>query len=183
MPMDLITHYREMARNNAWSNGRLLGACARLSDEDLSAGRVSFFPSLQETLNHILAVDLFYLAALEEGRNDLALFRTWTPRTQGTRLQDDQLQADRRLIAFCDRLDESLLARKTLLDRGQQGLKEDTVGRMLPHLFIHQIHHRGQAHAMLAGTPLPPPQLDEFFLSEDRAISMAELGALGIGPG
>jgi uncharacterized damage-inducible protein DinB len=26
------------------------------------------------------------------------------------------------------------------------------------HLFAHQIHHRGQAHAMLAGTPLPPPQ-------------------------
>ncbi len=39
---------------------------------------------------------------------------------------------------------------------------------VLAHLFQHQIHHRGQAHAMLAGTPVPPPQLDEFFLDFDR---------------
>ena len=39
---------------------------------------------------------------------------------------------------------------------------------ILAHLFQHQIHHRGQAHAMLAGTAVPPPQLDEFFLDYDK---------------
>ncbi|MGL1143213.1 hypothetical protein ACSTLN_23785 [Vibrio parahaemolyticus] len=46
-------------------------------------------------------------------------------------------------------------------------------------MFQHQIHHRGQAHAMLAGTPVAPPQLDEFFCAGDaplRATDLAELG-------
>jgi uncharacterized damage-inducible protein DinB len=51
---------------------------------------------------------------------------------------------------------------------------------VLAHLFIHQIHHRGQAHAMLAGTAVKPPQLDEFFLDEDAPRHDAEFRALGI---
>ena len=45
---------------------------------------------------------------------------------------------------------------------------KETIGNTLLHLFQHQIHHRGQAHAMLAGTSVAPPQLDEFFLEFDR---------------
>jgi len=33
----------------------------------------------------------------------------------------------------------------------------ESVGSVLPHLFVHQIRHRGQAHAMLAGTAVAPP--------------------------
>ena len=46
-------------------------------------------------------------------------------------------------------------------------------------LFQHQIHHRGQAHGMLSGTSVPPPQLDEFFSAGEaplRAVEFAELG-------
>jgi uncharacterized damage-inducible protein DinB len=57
-----------MARNNAWANDRLLGACAALGAAAFAAPRTGFFPSLRETLNHVRAVDLYYLDALEEGR-------------------------------------------------------------------------------------------------------------------
>ena len=50
---------------------------------------------------------------------------------------------------------------------------------MLAHLFQHDIHHRGQVHAMLAGTDVPPPQLDEFFLEQDAPLRAEELRALG----
>ena len=40
------TYFRAMAHNNAWSNFRLLSACAKLSDADFQATRVSFFPSI-----------------------------------------------------------------------------------------------------------------------------------------
>ena len=39
----------------------------------------------------------------------------------------------------------------------------DTRQRLLAHVFQHQIHHRGQVHAMLAGTRIEAPQLDEFY--------------------
>jgi uncharacterized damage-inducible protein DinB len=91
-----------------------------------------------------------------------------------------QRASDRQLVAFCDGLDEAGLARAVTLDRGERGLKYDPVAAVLAHLFIHQIHHRGQAHAMLSGTPVEPPQLDEFFLKEDAQRSVPELAALGI---
>jgi uncharacterized damage-inducible protein DinB len=42
------------------------------------------------------------------------------------------------------------------------------------------VHHRGQVHAMLAGTRVAPPQLDEFFLRYDAARRRAEGERLGI---
>jgi uncharacterized damage-inducible protein DinB len=51
---------------------------------------------------------------------------------------------------------------------------------VLNHLFVHQIHHRGQVHAMLAGTSVKPPQLDEFFLAQDEPLRRHELLALAL---
>ena len=62
--------------------------------------------------------------------------------------------------------------------RDPDGRPKERIGAVLAHLFQHQIHHRGQAHAMLAGTDVKPPQLDEFFLDHDRAPSVAAGGFL-----
>lgn len=46
-------------------------------------------------------------------------------------------------------------------------------------VFQHQTHHRGQVRAMLSGTHVTPPQLDEFFSAGEaplRAQDFAELG-------
>ena len=53
-------------------------------------------------------------------------------------------------------------------------------GIKFAHLFQHQIHHRGQVHAMLAGTPVKPPQLDEFFCANEAHLRAAELAELGL---
>jgi len=53
------------------------------------------------------------------------------------------------------------------------------MSRLLLHLFQHQIHHRGQAHAMLSATSVSPPQLDEFFASEEAPLRAEEFVALG----
>ena len=59
------------------------------------------------------------------------------------------------------------------------GFRSEPATRLLAHLFQHQIHHRGQAHAMLAGTPIEPPQLDEFFCANEAHLRAAELAELG----
>jgi len=178
--MNMVEHFREMALNNAWSNQRLLSACARLSDADFAAERVSFFPSLKAPLNHILLVDRYYLDALREGGRGYAIFDDELPYGTLPALAEAQRESDRQLIDFCNRLAEADLARAVKLDRAARGIKQETVASVLPHLFIHQIHHRGQAHAMLSGTTVKPPQLDEFFLFEDRAATLPELDAIGL---
>jgi uncharacterized damage-inducible protein DinB len=161
----LLGHFRAMARNNAWSNARLLDACAQLSDADFAARRVSFFPSLQATLNHILIVDRNYLADMQgTGRpyfDEEILYPSMAE------LAPAQRETDRHLIAFCDALTDSDLERIVPIDRRDGIDYREAIGDILAHLYVHQLHHRGQAHAMLAGTDIAPPQLDEFFLASD----------------
>lgn len=164
----LLAHFSAMARNNAWANDRLLAACARLDPAAFAAPRTGFFPSLRLTLNHLHAVDLYYLDALEETGRGLAAFDPEPDFALPAELRAAQAAADRRLTAFCDRLRPADLDRRVPTDRGDEGLVPERIEALLAHLFQHQIHHRGQAHAMLAGTPVPPPQLDEFFLDYDR---------------
>lgn len=177
--MDLVGHYRLMARNNAWSNYRLLTAACKLSQEDFAATRTSFFPSLRETLNHLLLVDLYYLDALEDGGRGLAYFKRWTPHPEAKALFREQQETDRRLIAFCDALGPADLSRVIGIDR-KDGIDRETIADTLAHLFVHQIHHRGQAHAMMSGTPVDPPQLDEYFLVSDAERRAPDLQAMGL---
>ena len=176
--MLLSVHFQAMARNNAWSNHRLLAACADLSQEEFEATRVSFFPSLQLTLNHILLVDSYYLDGLEQGGRGLTLFENELPFPELAELAAAQAATDARLVRFCDGLSEETLEHVVVLDRGERGLTRETARAVLSHLFVHQIHHRGQAHAMLCGTRVAPPQLDEFFLEWDAPLREHELANL-----
>ena len=130
--MNLVEHFREMALNNAWSNQRLLSACARLSDAAFAAERVSFFPSLEATLNHILIVDWYYLDALVEGGRGYAIFDDELPYEMLPELALAQLASDRRLIDFCNGLAPGDLARGVKLDRAARGIKHELVGACCP---------------------------------------------------
>ncbi len=176
--MNAVLPYRAMAYNNAWANHRLLTACARLSQADFAAPRTGFFPSLRATLNHILVIDHFYVDALEGGTLGPAAWADPEPCGTVTVLRPAQAEVDRRLIAFVERLDETDLTGIADINRGDHVQRERT-DRLLLHLFQHQIHHRGQAHAMLSATAIPPPQLDEFFSQMDTQAHAAEFAELG----
>ena len=187
MPLSpLAHHFFTMACNNAWANHRLLTACSRLSQADFVATRTSFFPSLKATLNHILTVDWYYVDALERA------FRREPPNIEPDRfftpeepfetcaeLQQAQQATDRRLIAVCAASIDAKLEMPVPMQR-RTGIETENATRLLAHLFQHQIHHRGQAHAMLAGTPVKPPQLDEFFCANEAPLRTAELAELGL---
>ena len=180
MATGLVGHFVAMAQNNAWANHRLLSACEALTAEEFAAPRVSFFPSLRLTLNHILDVDLYYLAALEGGD---AIGRIAAPDSDyadARSLRLVQTATDKRLIAFCERQTDETLQRDWHLPRLNRKPPPSKVANILEHLFQHDIHHRGQAHAMLSSTSIEPPQLDEFFLAGEEALRRDELRALGL---
>jgi uncharacterized damage-inducible protein DinB len=182
----LAHHFVTMAYNNAWANQRLLVACGQLSQEDFIAPRTSFFPSLKATLNHNLTVDWYYVDALERSlrgqpvnAESRRFFDPEEPFAACAELHAAQRAVDRRLIEVCEALTEAQMEQPLAVQRSK-GVKHETVTRLLAHLFQHQIHHRGQAHAMLAGTHVKPPQLDEFFCSDDaQRFALPELAALG----
>lgn len=176
--MDPVLPYRAMAHNNAWANHRLLAACARLSPDEFTAPRTGFFPSLRATLNHILIVDRFYIDAMEGGTLGPAAWSNREPCGTVAALQDAQTEMDCRLLAVVKALDGAALTRAVSVHRGAR-IQRERMDRLLLQLFQHQIHHRGQAHAMMSATPVPPPQLDEFFSTGEAPLRANEFAALG----
>lgn len=185
MPATLSHHFLTMAYNNAWANFRLAKACAQLSQDDFIASRTSFFPSIKATLNHLLIVDWVYVEALErEGRGDAPHPNSYEflaerePCGTAAAWAAEQAKVDARLIAYCKALQDGDFDRVITILR-PAGPIHETRTRLLSHVLQHQIHHRGQVHAMLSGTTVAPPQLDDFFRQTDaaeRAGDFAELG-------
>jgi uncharacterized damage-inducible protein DinB len=178
MSEGFVQTYRAFAYNNAWANERLLTACANLSQQDFEAERTGFFPSLRLTLNHIYVVDIFYVDALEGGWLGPKAWENEAPCPSAAELKRAQASVDKRLIAVCDALTSDLLGGIVRVNRDTR-VQTERRDRLLMHLFQHQIHHRGQAHAMLSGTAVKPPQLDEFFSIAEAPLRATEFASLG----
>ncbi len=177
--MQALPLLRIQAHANRLANHRLAQALAALDAEAWAAPRTSFFPSLGATLNHVLAVDAYYIAALH---GDPAADQQWTgfvPAADAQAWATRQAASDERLIAWLAAADGAALVAAVHMPRGQGRVQVDAAAHVLQHLFMHQTHHRGQAHAMLSGTPVAPPQLDEFLMPSDAPLRVADLQALG----
>ena len=177
--MEAATLLRIQARANRLANHRLHAAMSALSAADLHAPRTGFFPSLMATLNHILAVDLYYVGALHGETDGAEAWQRFLPADELALLASRQRDCDERLIAFCDALDAAGCARSVEMPRAAGRVQRDAAAHVLQHLFMHQTHHRGQAHAMLSGTAVAPPQLDEFLMPSDAGLRCADMEALG----
>jgi uncharacterized damage-inducible protein DinB len=187
MPLTPLAHHLyTLAGNNAWANHRLLAACGLLSQAEFVAPRISFFPSLKATLNHNLTVDWYYVDALERAfrgqpvnTEPKRFFTPEEPFATCAALSAEQHAVDRRLLDLCATLSDDALVLQVPVQRHVAILFEPAV-RLFTHLFEHQIHHRGQAHAMLAGTSVKPPQLDEFFCANEADLRAGDLAELGL---
>lgn len=177
--MQVLTTHRIQAHANRLANLRLHTALAGLTDEELHAPRTSFFPTILGTLNHILGVDLYYIGVLHGETDGAERWAAFQPARTLAELAPRQAASDERLIAWLKAADDAALEATVQMPRGEGRIQRDAAAHMLAHLFMHQTHHRGQVHAMLAGTAVKPPQLDEFLMPSEGHLRTAEMAALG----
>ncbi|ANL73552.1 DinB family DNA damage-inducible protein [Rhizobium phaseoli] len=176
--VDPVRVFRKLAYNNALANHRLLRACAALKPGEFEAPRTGFFPSIKETLNHIITVDWFYVDGMEGGTLGYQAFEIEEPFDDIASLSAAQATVDLRLTVHCEALSPEGLVSTVRLHRGDR-IQEERMDDVLAHLFQHQTHHRGQVHAMLSGTGVAPPQLDEFIVADDARFRGKEVAELG----
>jgi uncharacterized damage-inducible protein DinB len=176
--MDLPAYLRIQAHANALSNQRLGRALQALDAAAWHAPRTSFFPSLARTLNHILAVDHYYVGALHGDAGLCEAYAAFQPCASADEWVQRQRASDLRLVAFCERLDAATVDAWVQMPRTEH-VQRDRAGHVLAHLFNHQTHHRGQVHAMLAGTTAAPPQLDEFMMPSEAHLRGPDMQAFG----
>lgn len=164
----MLDYFAALARYNNWANQRLYGAVAELGEADIAAPRTGFFPSLLKTLNHLVVTDRIWLGRLTGTPDPLALDQVLHGNFSELRSVREAL--DERLLFFVlslspDRLEE-VLVYKTMA-----GVPHETPMQLvLGHVFNHQTHHRGQAHAMLSGTTVAPPSLDMIAFAREEQV-------------
>jgi uncharacterized damage-inducible protein DinB len=152
--------FRQLAAYDRWANARLYAAALDLSNQAYRLHIGVFFSGLHGTLNLLLLTYRLWLkrltgegdhpnelnAILYEDRSELTLAR---------------IAEDKRLIAVVENYDEAALASLHSY-RTTSGMPQSQVfSDILLHLFNHQAHHHGQAHACLSIlTGDAPPSLD-----------------------
>ncbi len=176
--MNTTTLLRVQAHANRLANHRLHQALLALPPADFHAPRASFFPSLAQTLNHLLAVDLYYIGALAGDADPAAHWHGFVPAATAADLARRQRESDERLIAVVQGMSEADAEHIVHLPR-RTHVQRDRAAFVLLHLFMHQTHHRGQAHAMLSSTAVAPPQLDEFLMPSEGHLRGADMAAHG----
>ena len=164
-------YVRTMARYNAWQNRQLTAVLSDVSDDVLRKDRGAFFGSIMATLNHLLWGDTLWMSrfdtrlappAVEAAKHTelTPTFAVWSA---------DRFRMDGAIRMWADTLRG--LDLKTHITFRSVLLKQDfeqPLEHCVVHLFNHQIHHRGQVHAMMTAAGLEAPVSDLIFMPEDE---------------
>lgn len=148
MDSGLHAHSRQCARYNRQANDRLYTACGQLSDAQRRQDLGAFFGSIHATLNHILLGDRIWLTRFAGGSIpssglDAILHDDFASLRQARQAQDRVIED------FFRNIDLEFLQGSIAYVNNEGRQFSDPVSVLVPHLFNHQTHHRGQVHAMI----------------------------------
>ena len=161
MAVSILDQFNLFARYNRLMNRRILEAAAKLSQDDLSRDRGAFFKSVLGTLNHVLVGDIIWLKRFAKHPPSRKLLERIDVCEQPASL-DSILCADlESLAAQRAHIDEIIadwiagLAESDLEDnlvyRNMAGKPQHKpLVSLISHLFLHQVHHRGQATTLIS---------------------------------
>lgn len=161
-------HFVMMANYNQWANARLLRMAATLEDVLYRKNAGAYFGSLHGTLNHLLVADRIWMHRLtgtgsHPEKLDAILFAD-LPTLHAARVEED-----RRIVTFVQSLDEPAFEEmwdyRTLNGTPCRQRRRE----ILAHLFNHETHHRGQAHAILTGLGITEPEPLDLLLMQRLA--------------
>ena len=158
-----------MTAYNAEMNRRLYAAAANLSDAERKADRGAFWKSIHGTLVHLYWADFQWMSRFDGWE------KTNVPIKQSAGMIEDfddlrarRIKADADMEAWAGRIDVAWLGEDLVWFSGAAGREmRRPKSKLLVHLFNHQTHHRGQAHAMLTACGQPTGDTDLFLVIPD----------------
>lgn len=145
--MSRIGEIQELYEYNRWANGRVLDAVAALSEEQFTKNLGSSFPSVRDTLVHVLASEWVWLSRWE-GVSPRGMPDGWAS-SQYDELRSRWREVEERQRQFVSgvteaELDEAISYQTTT----GEGFRT-VLWQMLRHVANHSTYHRGQVITML----------------------------------
>ena len=157
----MLNQFRLFCEYNHLMNQRIYDSASKMSVSDLNENRGAFFKSVLGTLNHILVGDIIWLqrfASHSSSKQVLSYISSLEkPKSLDSILHSEfnQLCLEREKIDSIIKRWIYSLSENDLEDsisyKDMQG-KEFTkpYSGLISHLFLHQVHHRGQASVLLS---------------------------------
>lgn len=159
-------YVRILARYNHWQNGNIYAAADTLSDEARRQDRGAFFKSIHGTLSHLMWADDVWMSRFAGGdRPAVKIADSWSYVEDWEALKAKRAACDARIVIWADALDPAALEGDLAWRSGI--LRTDVVRPRwvaITHMFNHQTHHRGQAHALLTAAGAKPQDTDLIIL-------------------
>ncbi len=151
-------HFHLLYDYNFWANHRLLDACTALSDEQLTRDLRSSFPSVRDTLVHILGAEWVWLERVQ-GRSPRALPPGWDfPRLADVRAR--WVEVKRSLLETVAKVTPADLNREVAYRNLRGNPFAYPLHEVLRHLVNHGTYHRGQVTTMLRQLGVAPVATD-----------------------
>lgn len=153
---------RMMATYNSEMNRRIFGAANEVSDSARRADLGAAFGSLHGTLNHILWADHMWMGRFDGwAKPELGLRQSAEFMVEWPALMAARVAADRRIEEWSARVEAASLTGDLTWCSGAS-LRQMVRPRamLVTHMFNHQTHHRGQAHALLTRLGVRPGDTD-----------------------
>ena len=138
---------RDMFDYNAWANQAVLGACAALSDEQFTQDMKSSFPSIRDTLVHILGGERIWLGRLTG--KVAAGFLNPADFPDCATIAKAFAETDLELAKYAAGLTATALDTDIQYQTTAGAPFTGKPGAMLQHLANHSTYHRGQVTTML----------------------------------
>jgi len=186
-----INDIRNLYAYNRWANDRMFLVLERLTPEQFTATHVSSFPSIRESVFHILAAEWVWLKRWKgtspraSGPVSSLQDETWRGLRAGGEAPPQELGTVAALKAFGEALDqernellaaltdERLLARLAYTDMSGNPFSQP-LANLMQHVVNHGTYHRGQVTTLLcqAGADTIALDLVYFFReTEEKAAS------------
>lgn len=162
-------YVRTMAAYNAEMNCRLYAAASRIPDDERKRDRGAFWGSIHGTLNHILYGDRSWMWRFDGWpRPAVGLKESAAVIDDFDALKAARIEVDSGIVAWAGRLTDAWLD-GTLSWHSNSANRDLATPRALlvTHLFNHQAHHRGQAHALVTAAGQDTGDTDLFLLTPE----------------
>jgi uncharacterized damage-inducible protein DinB len=158
---------RELFDFNAWANQRMLDACGALTDEQSTRDLGNSFPSVRDTLAHILGAEWIWLERWQ-GRLPTALLSPGDFADLAA-IRARWVEVERDVRGFVGRLSADDLARVQQVWTLKGEPYSHPLWQMIQHLVNYGSYHRGQITMMLRVLGAKPIGTDLIAFYRERA--------------
>ncbi len=188
-----INDIRTLYAYNLWASRRMFSALEKLSDAQFTAEVQSSFPSIRESVFHILAAEWIWLQRWQGASprasvpNANASGRTWNGLTPGEKPTYEELASVNALRAFADSLEQRGQAFLNSLNDEKLQLPlsyTDMAGKpfavplvqLMQHVVNHGTYHRGQVTTLMRQVGGETVSLDMVYFFREQQERAAQAG-------